>query len=192
MICKALRKLATLKASAHEKSIIKILLVMLLRRRRETQKEKQKVSNDQQQQVSPSSTLLSSNLFWLSASLTPPEQTWEDVLQLQSHLYSWTPDMLSEWKKIQVFAIKIFEESGLLDDQFFKMEDCKDGGGDAGRAVLHLISKIESNGFGVWVSGKNDDSDAVCVGRAVFPLASFFNVRTSCRENLLRQLILSQ
>ncbi|KAJ3037785.1 hypothetical protein HK097_003375, partial [Rhizophlyctis rosea] len=36
--------------------------------------------------------------------------------------------------------------------------------------VLHLISKIESNGFGLWSPKKGN-----CMGRAIFPRASYFN-----------------
>ncbi|KAJ3398146.1 hypothetical protein HDV05_002706, partial [Chytridiales sp. JEL 0842] len=67
----------------------------------------------------------------------------------------------------------------LTDPTLSQIEDAK---GDLGRSVLHLISKIESNGFGVWVQGKKkkesvgaEDATGCCVGRAVFPLASFFN-----------------
>ncbi|KAJ3078173.1 hypothetical protein HK102_004681, partial [Quaeritorhiza haematococci] len=42
--------------------------------------------------------------------------------------------------------------------------------------TLDLISKIESNGFGLW------NNRGVCFGRAIFPMASYFN--HSCDPNL--------
>ncbi|KAJ3045956.1 hypothetical protein HDV00_006222 [Rhizophlyctis rosea] len=57
------------------------------------------------------------------------------------------------------------------------------GGGGGGRNdfdptefVLHLISKIESNGFGLW-----SPKTVKCLGRAIFPRASYFN--HSCDPN---------
>jgi hypothetical protein len=44
-------------------------------------------------------------------------------------------------------------------------------------AIMHWVSKIESNGFGIWGPGKD-----ICMGRIVFPTASFFN--HSCKPNL--------
>ncbi|KAI8841759.1 hypothetical protein BC829DRAFT_10019 [Chytridium lagenaria] len=85
-----------------------------------------------------------------------PSAPWSSILSLQSHLQDWSAEMHQDWKKTRKFAEKMLEEMGVGDE---------DVGG-----VMELVSRIESNGFGVWAKGKES-----CVGRAVYPEASFFN-----------------
>ncbi|RKO83582.1 hypothetical protein BDK51DRAFT_11615, partial [Blyttiomyces helicus] len=90
---------------------------------------------------------------------------------LQSHYLDWPTEDVHDWRKTKNFMLKILEESGLLEEG-----DPEDDIGNRGDFVLHLISKIESNGFGLWSPKKG-----VCMGRAIFPRASYFN--HSCDPN---------
>jgi hypothetical protein len=83
---------------------------------------------------------------------------WNNIQLLQSHYSSWSDSILSNWKKSRAFIVKLLLDVDLLlpneDDDF----------------VMHLISKIESNCFGLF------NEKGVCMGRAIYPLASYFNV----------------
>ncbi|KAJ3326537.1 hypothetical protein HDU76_012835, partial [Blyttiomyces sp. JEL0837] len=107
-------------------------------------------------------------------SITPP--TWKDFAALQSHLSDWDSETVKDWAKIKAFAVKMVQECAPLPldvDLNILTED--DVVKDIGDVIMHLFSKIESNGFGVWAPGGREGGDTVCAGRAVFPHASFFN-----------------
>ncbi|KAJ3276709.1 hypothetical protein HK104_003604, partial [Borealophlyctis nickersoniae] len=91
---------------------------------------------------------------------TSSAPTWPEVAALQSHYHDWPTQDARDWRKTKNFVIKLLAESGLLDHEIT----------DPSEFVLHLISKIESNGFGLWSPKKG-----VCMGRALFPRASYFN-----------------
>ncbi|KAI8149895.1 hypothetical protein BJV82DRAFT_707680 [Fennellomyces sp. T-0311] len=83
-------------------------------------------------------------------------QDYQGVQQLESHYNDWSTDVKQDWKRIQQFL-----ETQLKHEQ---------------EEVMHLISKIESNGFGIYLDGKSDP-----VARALFPMASLFN--HDCNNN---------
>ncbi|TPX64571.1 hypothetical protein SpCBS45565_g05791 [Spizellomyces sp. 'palustris'] len=108
-----------------------------------------------------------------TSQLAPETCTWQEVDDLQSHYMDWPAEDARDWKKTKSFIIRLLEDCGLLED-----DDRVPRGprGDASDFVLNLISKIESNGFGLWSPKKEQ-----CMGRAVFPKASYFN--HSCDPN---------
>jgi hypothetical protein len=81
---------------------------------------------------------------------------------LQSHYNDWPQDDKQSWGKMKKFIIPLLHELDLESDP---------------DAIMHWVSKIESNGFGIWGPGKD-----ICMGRMIFPTASFFN--HSCKPNL--------
>ncbi|KAI9488429.1 hypothetical protein BDB00DRAFT_848031 [Zychaea mexicana] len=113
---------------------------------------------------------------------TPFLSTFEQVEALESHYNDWDESVRHDWHRIQLFL-----ESQLVD----KYTDTSD--------IAHLISKIESNGFGIYLSATSDDSvssnkdkkhkssssssnsNSGPVARALFPLVSLFN--HDCNNN---------
>ncbi|KAI9095951.1 hypothetical protein DFS34DRAFT_560979, partial [Phlyctochytrium arcticum] len=105
----------------------------------------------------------------------PTPCVWADIAALESHYPAWPSEDTRDWKKTKNFVIRLCDDCGLL-----KPEDRVPPGpsskGDATDFILNLISRIESNGFGLWSPKKEQ-----CMGRAVFPRASYFN--HSCDPN---------
>lgn len=106
--------------------------------------------------------------------------TWPEVDALQSHYANWPAEDTRDWRKIKNFMVKLLTECALLDAEDMPPVDLPEtvegdvkwgSIGDPSDFVLNLISKIESNGFGLWSPKKG-----VCMGRAIFPRASYFNV----------------
>ncbi|KAI9004724.1 hypothetical protein BC832DRAFT_521224, partial [Gaertneriomyces semiglobifer] len=103
----------------------------------------------------------------------PVDPAWADVENLQSHYDDWASEDAKDWKKMKNFLVRLLEDCDLLE-----AEDRSPPGptGDTSPFVMHLISKIESNGFGLYSPRKEQ-----CMGRAVFPMSSYFN--HSCDPN---------
>ncbi|KAI8824429.1 uncharacterized protein EV422DRAFT_487271, partial [Fimicolochytrium jonesii] len=99
--------------------------------------------------------------------------TWAEVDNLQSHYSSWPLEDAKDWRKTKNLIVKLLEDCGLLENGDRVPPIPR---GDPSDFVLHLVSKIESNGFGLW-SPKTEQ----CMGRALFPNASYFN--HSCDPN---------
>ncbi|KAJ3100478.1 1,3-beta-glucanosyltransferase [Physocladia obscura] len=150
LICSAFRRLATFKASAHEKSIMKLILTMLLQRRN----DRCLANNIDLSPINLSNTITPSAKSisaLLQNPMKPPVPAWADVTSLQSHLHDWSDETKRDWNKICLFISSILKESdsSLTDDLV------KDSEGDSlEEVILHLVSKIESNGFGVWTQRK--------------------------------------
>ncbi|ORZ20312.1 hypothetical protein BCR42DRAFT_488846 [Absidia repens] len=85
--------------------------------------------------------------------------SYDLVHHLESHYDDWSPEMKQEWNRIQCFLWKFLSPM----DWLFPHETDVD--------IMHLVSKIESNGFGIYLENRLD----VVVGRALYPLASLFN-----------------
>ncbi|KAI8908151.1 hypothetical protein DFJ77DRAFT_550982 [Powellomyces hirtus] len=101
----------------------------------------------------------------------PPSRTYKDIENLQSHYLDWPQDDRVDWRKTKNFIARLLDECHLLEDG-----DRDKLTGDADVFLLALVSRIESNGFGLWSPRKEN-----CMGRAVFPEASYFN--HSCNPN---------
>ncbi|KAI8841957.1 hypothetical protein BJ741DRAFT_560545 [Chytriomyces cf. hyalinus JEL632] len=107
--------------------------------------------------------------------LNPCEPRYRHVTALESHYADWTDETKKEWRKAVSLLESLAMEARLLDDTLIS-----DSHGDTNELVLvHLISKIESNGFGIWAQRKRrkprKPDSGLCVGRAVYPFASYFN-----------------
>ncbi|KAI9341963.1 hypothetical protein BDR26DRAFT_859859 [Obelidium mucronatum] len=133
---------------------------------------------------------------------------------LESHYNEWTEDTKRGWKKLLniIVTFMMEDEDGkeLMDDHLVDESE----GNNLEEVIMHLISKIESNGFGIWATKAKkqtasedeptnqedeksieslqiDADDAgreeelskpdVCIGRALYPFASYFN--HSCDPN---------
>jgi hypothetical protein len=88
------------------------------------------------------------------------DSTFDDMLQLQSHLSDWNQDQVRDWTKL----VKFLAQHYLLPQNV---------------DVLALISAVESNGFGVFTAKNQLCGRGVFLLQfthsAVYPLASFFN-----------------
>ncbi|KAI8092505.1 uncharacterized protein BX664DRAFT_293598 [Halteromyces radiatus] len=81
------------------------------------------------------------------------------VQHLESHYDDWDQDIKRDWHRIHTFLWKHISALGWL----LPHETDAD--------IMHLVSKIESNGFGIYLENRLD----VVAGRALYPLASLFN-----------------
>ncbi|KAH6561267.1 hypothetical protein BASA50_000277 [Batrachochytrium salamandrivorans] len=216
-ICSALRKLATFKASVHEKSILKLLLMACLARTMGTLAlidSVEDVSDDlcdrridgddgaglapliQQLSIQNDSGSISADAViatarsdnhlterqtdnsndstcdWISDMQLCGPPSFQDFMDLQSHFSSWTSDMTHEWRKSLAFLIKL-----LVECDVFPCNDIPTHSAESQQLIMHMVSRIESNCFGIWKSHGKE----ACMGRAVFPAASYFN--HSCVPN---------
>lgn len=99
------------------------------------------------------------NLFNLKSDI---EGYYNHPKNLQSHYDDWPSNDQKDWNKMKKFILPLLSEAELECDP---------------NEIMHWVSKIESNGFGLWGPGRD-----ICMGRAVFPEASYFN--HSCNPNL--------
>ncbi|KAJ3095846.1 hypothetical protein HDU97_006467 [Phlyctochytrium planicorne] len=245
IVCGSLRKLATFKASAHEKSIIKLLMLAALERmRQEDQSGQVKTSvlgagwggwnvvrakvgirEDFEEAVKPYVDSLAEELKGLSITQTveedadanpeqnegetlsrpspydlaceelfsslnfeslpnpvacPPLSTeWNTVVALQSHYLEWPLESSKEWKKLRLMTANCLKESKLSQCLKGLEEQSNESLDGLEAAIMHFVSRVESNGFGIWAVPKRGQGDSgnsrACVGRAIYPIASFFN-----------------
>eukprot|EP01119_Soliformovum_irregulare_P026074 TRINITY_DN9823_c0_g1_i1.p1 TRINITY_DN9823_c0_g1~~TRINITY_DN9823_c0_g1_i1.p1 ORF type:complete len:296 (-),score=70.38 TRINITY_DN9823_c0_g1_i1:17-904(-) len=89
----------------------------------------------------------------------------QDMNLLISHKDTWSEDDVKDWRTMTKVLSKF------LPDDKSNEED-----------LMHLISRIESNNFGLWCGSQNN----TCYGRVIYPLASFFN--HSCAPNCVTSL----
>ncbi|RGB33531.1 hypothetical protein C1646_815975 [Rhizophagus diaphanus] len=91
---------------------------------------------------------------------------FKDFLLLKSHYSDWSTNLKQDWMKHKKFLLSIFKSSNLIQENI-EFEE-----------FLHMISRIESNGFGMYYQSKGRE---ILFGRAIYPFASFFN--HSCDAN---------
>ncbi|KAI9260468.1 hypothetical protein BDA99DRAFT_512144 [Phascolomyces articulosus] len=153
-ICSALRKLATLKkVDKHEKSVAKLVLLIYWQREKSMQQDQKELSETKDQH---------SNNDEESNDIVVLSSTYEQVMALESHYKDWSTDVKQDWHRIQQFLEKQLEGIYSHKDE-----------------VIHLISKIESNSFGVFLDNNKNKGEPVA--RALFPIASLFN--HDCNNN---------
>ncbi|KAI9306845.1 hypothetical protein BJ944DRAFT_262875 [Cunninghamella echinulata] len=145
-ICESLRKLATLKkVDKNMKSIGKLILMIYWQRQKE---------------ISSSST---ANEIKIKNNNEKEDKTatieFDLVNQLESHYDAWSLDMKKDWSRLHTFLLKQLHQSNWILPHESDID------------IMHLASKIESNGFGIYLENKLD----VLAGRAIYPLASLFN-----------------
>ncbi|KAF9580969.1 hypothetical protein BGW38_002184 [Lunasporangiospora selenospora] len=108
---------------------------------------------------------------------TPPEpieNDFYDVLRLQSHFENWDAEDQKDWSRQSSVVLSLLEMAGLTEMTLEK-------GGPLHTItavdIKRLVSALESNAFGMFDRTKRE----ICFGRAVYPIASFFN--HSCESN---------
>ncbi|GES89875.1 histone-lysine N-methyltransferase SMYD1-like [Rhizophagus clarus] len=91
---------------------------------------------------------------------------FKDFLLLKSHYLDWSINLKQDWMRHKNFLLSIFKSSNLIQENIEFDE------------FLHMVSRIESNGFGMYYQSKGRE---ILFGRAIYPFASFFN--HSCDAN---------
>ena len=169
-ICLILRKLANYKCSNHEKSILKMIVFILYQKLMD---ESDNVPHDYSIEEEEEEILLDIHYLFIEQEKDQQEfienafidecckiPHWSEMNQLQSHYQEWSSLDAKEWLKPLKYLLSLLEGTILL-------PECQ----DPKLYLYDIISQIESNGFGLWKKNGN-----VCMGRILFPLASFFNV----------------
>ncbi|CAO3573446.1 unnamed protein product [Mortierella alpina] len=110
----------------------------------------------------------------------PVENDFYDVLRLQSHFEDWDDEDTKDWNKQSQTVLSLLEMSGLT-------EMATEPGGElktiTSLEVKKLISALESNAFGMFDRTKKKP---VCFGRAIYPVASFFNHSCECNATAVQ------
>ncbi|CAG8596094.1 10581_t:CDS:2 [Dentiscutata heterogama] len=157
----------------HMKSVVRLLVQILAERLIEKSDSKEKIDIEKESSInnnesSPKLNEQTSSVFISKNSdfSITLKNNFQDFLLLQSHYLNWPNDIKRDWLKHEKFLMNLFKSSKLLDEDA-KFED-----------LLHMVSKIENNGFGVYYKCKGKN---VLFGRAIYPYASFFN--HSCDAN---------
>jgi hypothetical protein len=145
VVCKLLRQLATLKADKHQKSVAKAVICTLWERQYEKEHRRHRIAiatEKMRQEAGIDEVALHS--------------TFDHVNALESHYHHWPESEKQEWKKVQQFMYSHLKEIGLLEVNETEAD------------VMHLVSKIESNGFGLALEEKenNKRSLSVTLGRS--------------------------
>ncbi|KAI1321642.1 hypothetical protein EDD11_003122 [Mortierella claussenii] len=112
----------------------------------------------------------------------PIENDFYDFLRLQSHYEDWDEEDNKDWKKQSYTVLSLLEMAGLTEMatergtttemRLLTVQDIK-----------QLISALESNAFGMFDRSK---SKPVCFGRAIYPVASFFNHSCDCNSTAVQ------
>ncbi|KAF8940567.1 hypothetical protein BGZ47_007701 [Haplosporangium gracile] len=110
----------------------------------------------------------------------PVENNFYDVLRLQSHFEDWDDEDQKDWNKQSQIVLSLLEMAGLT-------EITSEPGGAlhtlTSLDVKRLISALESNAFGMFDRTKKKH---VCFGRAIYPIASFFNHSCECNTTAVQ------
>ncbi|CDS13365.1 hypothetical protein LRAMOSA05543 [Lichtheimia ramosa] len=91
-----------------------------------------------------------------SCELAPFDTNHDQVDALESHYLDWDDSLKEDYRRVLTFLESQLPEQSSLD-------------------IMHLVSRIESNAFGVHVLNKKEP-----VGRALFPVVSLFNHDCDC------------
>ncbi|KAL3894739.1 MAG: hypothetical protein SGCHY_005102 [Lobulomycetales sp.] len=164
LICPAICEIVKAKIPAMEASIIKLVLSALVERAR---------AMDRLLGTTPATASGSSGpVFYFRPTYTSravkDNTQWDTLKRLDSQYNLLDKQQKMEWQRIKSFVIPFALKTGLVDD--LRDEDARRD------MIFDLLSKIESNCFGICAFTKQS-----VVGRALFPLASFFN--HSCAPN---------
>lgn len=80
------------------------------------------------------------------------KSTFEHVLALESHYDDWPDDDRKEWRRLQQFLFTQLSSNGILEEHETEVD------------IMHLVSRIESNCFGLYLEKKSKEP----VGRGVY------------------------
>ncbi|KAG0056705.1 hypothetical protein BGZ83_003948 [Gryganskiella cystojenkinii] len=110
----------------------------------------------------------------------PVENDFYDFLLLQSHFEDWDEEDNKDWNKQAQIVLSLLELAGLTEvawqrDGPTKLMTAQD--------IKRLISALESNAFGMFDRTKKKP---VCFGRAIFPMASYFNHSCECNATAVQ------
>ncbi|KAF9911235.1 hypothetical protein EC991_004459 [Linnemannia zychae] len=115
----------------------------------------------------------------------PVENDFFDVLRLQSHFEDWDDEDQKDWNKQSHIVLSLLEMAGLT-----QMASAPRLGSEEQELhtltsldVKKLISALESNAFGMFDRTKKKP---VCFGRAIYPIASFFNHSCECNATAVQ------
>lgn len=152
-ICALLRKLATLKADKHMKSVAKMILNLVWERARNEAGVHWVRSQGEWWKVGDLDVTRGLEELDLRRDITPVESNFDMVLALESHYHRWTSEDRQAWKKLGTFVHAALTEAKLLKE------------GDDMDFIMHLISRVESNGFGMYWSKPSKKRDQDPFGR---------------------------
>ncbi|KAF9983496.1 hypothetical protein BGZ75_005045 [Mortierella antarctica] len=110
----------------------------------------------------------------------PVENDFYDVLRLQSHFEDWDDEDTKDWNKQSQTVLSLLEMSGLTEMAIAPGGELKT---ITSLDVKKLISALESNAFGMFDRTKKKP---VCFGRAIYPVASFFNHSCECNATAVQ------
>ncbi|KAG0088256.1 hypothetical protein BGZ93_008740 [Podila epicladia] len=111
----------------------------------------------------------------------PIENDFFDVMRLQSHFEDWDEEDNKDWDRQAQIVLALLELSGLTEiatgpgTQELRTLTAQD--------IKQMISALESNAFGMFDRSK---SKPVCFGRAIYPIASFFNHSCDCNSTAVQ------
>ncbi|KAF9158183.1 hypothetical protein DFQ26_007893, partial [Actinomortierella ambigua] len=126
----------------------------------------------------------------------PIENTFEDVRALQSHVEDWDEEEHQDWNKQAQVVLSLLEMAGLtemrvvVDRAKSTSDDAKENMAEeteerriTAEDVKFTVSALESNCFGMFDRSRKKP---VCFGRAIFPIASFFNHSCECNATAVQ------
>ncbi|KAF9147833.1 hypothetical protein BGX20_006531, partial [Mortierella sp. AD010] len=110
----------------------------------------------------------------------PVENDFYDFLRLQSHFEDWDEEDTKDWNKQSHIVLSLLEMAGLTE-----MATERDGPLKTitSTDVKKLISALESNAFGMFDRTRKKP---ICFGRAIYPIASFFNHSCECNSTAVQ------
>ncbi|KAG0264160.1 hypothetical protein BGZ95_003644 [Linnemannia exigua] len=111
----------------------------------------------------------------------PVENDFFDVLRLQSHFEDWDDEDQKDWNKQSHIVLSLLELADLTEMATGPEE--KELHKLTSLDVKKLISALESNAFGMFDRTKKKP---VCFGRAIYPIASFFNHSCECNATAVQ------
>ncbi|KAF9896249.1 hypothetical protein BX616_007830, partial [Lobosporangium transversale] len=112
----------------------------------------------------------------------PIENDFFDFLRLQSHFEDWDEEDTKDWNKQSQTVLSLLEMAGLT-------EIATERGNNTelrtltSQDIKRLISALESNAFGMFDRSKKKP---ICFGRAIYPVASFFNHSCECNSTAVQ------
>ncbi|KAG0377653.1 hypothetical protein BGX24_005722, partial [Mortierella sp. AD032] len=111
----------------------------------------------------------------------PVENDFFDVLRLQSHFEDWDDEDQKDWNKQSQIVLSLLEMANLT--EMATGPDEKELHKLTSLDVKKLISALESNAFGMFDRSRKKP---VCFGRAIYPIASFFNHSCECNSTAVQ------
>ncbi|GJJ68734.1 hypothetical protein EMPS_01080 [Entomortierella parvispora] len=110
----------------------------------------------------------------------PVENNFYDFLLLQSHFEDWDEEDNKDWNKQSQIVLSLLDLAGLTEVAMGRDEPLRPL---TSADIKRMISALESNAFGMFDRSK---TKPVCFGRAVFPMASYFNHSCDCNATAVQ------